>query len=138
HRGRRRDPVETISADFGNKSWRFRCKHGPVKARRPFIASVAAFLVIAVGFVAPQASAQGKAEAPAKALQRKAMDEDYLTTEFGKAAEKLEKAIKQCGDANCGAPLRAQLRRDLGVVQIGGQLDKEKGIQNLVEALKID
>jgi hypothetical protein len=30
------------------------------------------------------------------------------------------------------------LHRDLGVVQIGGQIDKEKGIQNFVEALKID
>jgi hypothetical protein len=109
-----------------------------VKAPRSFFVGIAAFFVIAVAFVAPRAEAQGKAEAPAKALQKKAMEEDYLTTEFAKAADKLDKAIKQCGDANCGPALRAALRRDLGVVQIGGQIDKEKGIQNFVEALKID
>lgn len=94
--------------------------------------------MLALAFLAPRASAQGKAEGPAKALQKKAMEEDYLATEFAKAADKLEKAIAQCGTDKCGAPLRAQLRRDLAVVQIGGQIDKEKGIGNLVEALKID
>jgi hypothetical protein len=104
------------------------------------------FLVIAVSlatgfalfFTAPNAQAQGKAEGPAKALQKKAMDEDYLATEFTKAQEKLEKAIAQCGTANCGAPLRSRLKRDLGVVQIGGGIDKEKGIANFVEAIKLD
>jgi hypothetical protein len=96
-----------------------------VKAPRSFFVGIAAFFVIAVAFIAPRAAAQGKAEAPAKALQTKAMDEDYLTTEFAKAAEKLDKAIKPCGDDQCGAPLRATLHRDLGVVQIGGQIDKE-------------
>ncbi|MBX3260682.1 MAG: hypothetical protein KIS78_30545 [Labilithrix sp.] len=101
------------------------------------------FLVpLAVGlallFASPAAVAQGKAEGPAKALQKKAMEEDYLATEFTKAAEKLEKAIGQCGTDKCSAQLRSRLKRDLGVVQIGGGIDKDKGIANFVEAIKLD
>lgn len=110
----------------------------PRKAPRSLFVAVAACLVVALAFIAPEAAAQGKAEGPAKALQKKAMEEDYLTTEFAKAAEKLDKAIAQCGTDKCGPALRSKLYRDLAVVQIGGQIDKEKGISNLVEALKID
>jgi hypothetical protein len=105
----------------------------------PFLRSVLALSVGALLFVATaHASAQGTAEAPAKALQKKAMDVDFLSTDFAKAQEKLEKAMAQCGADKCSAQLRALLRRDLAVVQISGGLDKEKGISNLVEALKID
>ncbi|MBX3207941.1 MAG: hypothetical protein KF764_23040 [Labilithrix sp.] len=93
---------------------------------------------LALFFAAPAARAQGKAEGPAKALQKKAMEEDYLATEFTKAAEKLEKAIGQCGTDKCSAQLRSRLKRDLGVVQIGGGIDKEKGIASFVEAIKLD
>lgn len=64
------------------------------------------------------------------------MEEDYLATDFTKAADKLQKAISQCGD--CSPALRSRLRRDLGVVQIGGGIDKDKGIANFVEAIKLD
>ncbi len=110
----------------------------PRNAPRSFFLAVATSLVVGLAFVAPDASAQGKAEGPAKALQKKAMEEDYLATEFGKAAEKLEKAIAQCGTDKCSPALRAKLHRDLGVVQIGGQIDKDKGIGHFVEAIKID
>lgn len=79
-----------------------------------------------------------KTEATAKALQKKAMEEDYLATEFTKAQDKLDKAVAACGADKCSAGTRALLKRDLGVVQIGGQLDKEKGIGNFVEAIKLD
>ena len=86
----------------------------------------------------PAFAQNAKVEATAKALQKKAMDEDYLATEFAKAQEKLDKALAACGTDKCSAALRAQLKRDLGVVQIGGQIDKEKGINNLAEAIKLD
>lgn len=97
--------------------------------------AVAAFTLF---WASPAVAQNAKVEAAAKALQKKAMDEDYLTTEFAKAAEKLDKAIAACGTDKCAAPIRAQLKRDLGVVQIGGQIDKEKGIGNFVEAIKLD
>ena len=110
-----------------------------MKIRKALAVVLSIGLAVALFFSPLPASAQNaKVEAGAKALQKKAMDEDYLATEFTKAAEKLEKAVAACGTDKCGAPIRAQLRRDLGVVQIGGQLDKEKGIGNFVEALKLD
>lgn len=99
---------------------------------------VLALFGVAVALVSPLALAQGKIENAAKALQKKAMEEDYLSTDFNKAVDKLQKAIAQCGDSSCSAALRARLRRDLGVVQIGGAIDKEKGIESFVEAIKID
>lgn len=95
-------------------------------------------LAFAVLVTAPGAHAQNKAEGTAKALQKKAMEEDYLATEFTKAQDKLEKAIAQCGTDKCSPTLRAHLKRDLAVVQIGGGIDKEKGIANFVEAIKLD
>jgi hypothetical protein len=103
---------------------------------RSFVVALAVALAVLV--VAPGARAQGKAEATAKALQKKAMEEDYLATEFTKAQDKLDKAVAQCGTDKCSTGLRARLKRDIGVIQIGGGLDREKGIASFVEALKLD
>lgn len=106
---------------------------------RGFAARFALFLALGLAllFVAPSASAQNaRVEGQATALQKKAMD-DYLQTDFTKAQDKLEKAVRIC-EGKCGPGLRARLHRDLAVVQIGGAIDKEKGINNFVEALKID
>ncbi|MFO0743103.1 MAG: hypothetical protein U0270_44935 [Labilithrix sp.] len=94
-------------------------------------------LGLALFLLAPGALADAKTEAAATGLQKKAMD-DYIATDFSKAQEKLDKAIAQCGESKCGPGLRAKLKRDLGVIQIGGAIDKEKGINNFVEALKLD
>lgn len=110
-----------------------------MKIRKALAVVLSIGLAAALFFAPLPASAQNaKVEAGAKALQKKAMDEDYLATEFAKAQEKLEKAVAACGADKCGAPARALIHRDLGVVQIGGQLDKEKGIGNFVAAIKLD
>ncbi|MGH7331105.1 MAG: hypothetical protein ACREJX_22375, partial [Polyangiaceae bacterium] len=54
------------------------------------------------------------------------------------AQDKLNKAISSCGTDKCSANLRALLKRDLGVVDIGGQLDKDAGIAAFVDAQKLD
>lgn len=108
------------------------------KASSAFALCLSIGFALAIGLFAPHASAQNKFEVAAKALQKKAMEEDYLTTEFAKAQDKLDRAIAQCGTDKCNASIRALLRRDLGVVLIGGQIDKDKGIQSFVDALKID
>jgi hypothetical protein len=109
------------------------------KAPRALAVVLSLGLFLSLVLSTETASAQNaKVEAAAKALQKKAMDEDYLATEFVKGQEKLDKALAACGADKCSAGLRAQLKRDLGVIQIGGQLDKEKGISNFVEAIKLD
>lgn len=93
----------------------------------------------AVLFLATGAGAQdAKVEAAAKALQKKAIQSDYLGTDFAKARAKLEKAIADCGTDKCGAPLRAQLQRDLGTVLVGGAVDVAAGVKAFAEALKLD
>ncbi len=95
--------------------------------------------ILCVLFLVSPAYAQNKAvEGQARGLQKKAMQEDYLATDFEKAQEKLSTAITKCGNDKCSAMMRAELRRDLGVVQIGGQIDKDKGMANWVEALKLE
>lgn len=90
-------------------------------------------------FLSPSAFAQDKkAEATAKALQKKAMGDDYLATDFAKAKEKLDKAIAACGTDKCNANLRALLKRDLGTVLIVGGADKAAGQAAFVEALAAD
>jgi hypothetical protein len=127
------------SRAFWPKKVRNRCNHGAVKIRNALAVALSIGLAVALTFVDLPAFAQNaKIEAAAKALQKKAMDEDYLATEWAKAAEKLDKAVAACGNDKCSAPLRAALHRDLGVVQIGGQIDKEKGIGNFVAAIKLD
>ena len=96
------------------------------------------FAVAALVSVSPAFAQNAKVEKEARALQKKAMEEDYLGTEFAAAQQKLDKAIAACGTDKCNVQMRAQLRRDLGVVLIGGQLDKDKGSAVFVEALKLD
>ena len=96
-----------------------------------------AFALSAV-FLSSAAFADKATESQAKALQKKAMDEDYLATDFSKAADKLTKAITLCGADKCSPAIRGALKRDLGVVDIGGQLDKDAGMTAFVDAIKID
>ncbi len=104
--------------------------------------SLLAAAALALGLVFAQAkpafAQNAKVEAGAKALQKKAMEEDYLATEFPKAKEKLEKAIAACGSDKCSPAVRALLQRDLGVVYIGGLNDKDKGQAAFAEAIKLD
>lgn len=76
-------------------------------------------------------------EAQARVLQRKAMDEDYLTLNFDKATDKLKQAIAKCGADKCAANLRALLRRDLSVIYSAGN-KKDLALLTMVDALKTD
>ncbi len=107
---------------------------------RPVSRFLALFVVL---FVSTKAFAQdppkvdAKVEAASKNLQKKAM-QDYVAIDFAKAREKLDKAIADCGADKCAAATRAQLHRDLGVVLVGGKLDRDKGVAAFAEAQKLD
>jgi hypothetical protein len=79
--------------------------------------ALALALALVVLAVARPAHADARTEAAAKALETKAMQEDYLATEFDKALDKLNQAAGKCGD-RCSNVLKAQIKRDIGVVQI--------------------
>ena len=62
----------------------------PPRTRRPALLAVF-FFVLAL--VAARPAWADSAESQARALQKKAMEEDYLTVDFDKALDKLNKAI---------------------------------------------
>lgn len=99
---------------------------------------VALTVLFLLAFPRAAAAQNAKVEASAKALQKKAMEEDYLATDFAKAKDKLDKAINACGADKCSAPTRALLKRDLGTVLVGGAIDKDAGVAAFAEAMKID
>ncbi len=89
-------------------------------------------------FAAPPApKAGGTPESQARALQKKAIDEDLLTVEFAAARQKLEKAAQLCSKT-CPASLKASIDRDLGVVLISGNIDKSAAVDAFVRAMKAD
>jgi hypothetical protein len=85
---------------------------------------------------AAQAQSHG-GEAAARALQKKAMEDDFLNTDFDKAADKMGQALAKCGTDKCGVQLRAQLKRDLSaVLSAAGKHDP--ALAAMIDALKID
>lgn len=116
--------------------------HYPRFAR--FSASLTFCAIFVVAIFSPTAAhaqaetkVDAKVETAAKALQKKAM-QDYVAIDFAKAREKLDKAIADCGADKCSASTRSLLHRDLGVVLIGGKLDRDKGVAAFAEAIKAD
>jgi hypothetical protein len=97
-------------------------------------------LLLALVFLlhAPLASAQSRVnEGAARALEKKAMEDDYLNTDFDKATDKLNQAIAKCGTDKCGVPVRAQLKRDLAAVQSAAG-HKDLALAAMTDAFKID
>jgi len=108
---------------------------------RPF-GSLAAFALSAVvlggvfAFPMP-ASAAGEKDKEALKLHDQAMDEDYLSVEFDKAAAKLKDALKKCGDDGCSPKVVGKLHIALGTVY-GGSNKLDQAKDEFVAALKAD
>jgi hypothetical protein len=71
-------------------------------------------------------------------LAKQAIEVDYLGTNFAAAEKKLTQALALCKGNACSAKVRAQVHRDLGVVDIAGLKKVDEGKKNFVEALKAD
>jgi hypothetical protein len=98
----------------------------------------AVLLALALCLFTSPAEAQNKAvETQARALQKKAMEDDYLNVDLDKAADKLNQAITKCGTDKCSANLRALLRRDLATVYSAAN-KKDEALATMVDALKLD
>lgn len=114
----------------------------PKRPAHRFVAGLitAAFALLAFGVVttwSAPACADGRTENAARGLEQKAMQEDYLATDFDKALEKLNQATAKCGTERCSSIVRAQLKRDIGVVQIAKQ-NREAAVAAFAEALRAD
>lgn len=82
-------------------------------------------------------AANPRIERAARALQKKAIEEDSLNVDYDSAIDKLQNAVTQCGTSNCSDGLRATLLRDLGAMQVLSG-DADGGASSFVAALKLD
>jgi len=93
--------------------------------------------LLALAFSAQIARAEPK-DHEAAALAKRAMDGDYLGTQFKDAEKKLQRALKLCQKQHCEGATRAQLHLDLAIVYIAGLKKKDKGKRELQAALAAD
>ncbi len=97
----------------------------------------ACLAALTVTFVAAAAFADARTEKEAQALEKKAIQEDFLNVDYRAAINKLRTAVKKCGANKCSASIRGALLRDLGAMQVlGGSVDEGKA--NFVDALAAD
>jgi hypothetical protein len=101
-------------------------------------ALAAALLAVGLVLTSRPAFADAKNEAAAKALEQKAMQEDYLNTDFDKAIDKLRQASAKCGSDKCSSIVRASIQVNVGVIQLAGKQNRDAAIAAFVDALKTD
>jgi hypothetical protein len=93
------------------------------------------FFVMGLG--SPARAQSASADARATATENGALD-DYLALHIGKAAQRLQAAIRQCGDTACSAHVRAHLHTTLGFVYGAGNKDLKAAREEFAEALRIE
>jgi hypothetical protein len=106
-----------------------------VRRRLSWLAIAVATLVVLLAL--PAFAADPKTEKDAQALQKKAIDEDFLNVNYAGAIKKLTTAVTKCGGDKCNSSLKASLHRDLGAMQVlNGSVDEGKS--NFAQAIGFD
>jgi hypothetical protein len=98
-----------------------------------------ALAIIVISGVAskPAFATDPKAEKEAQALQKKAIEEDYLNVDYAAAVKNLKAAALRCGADGCKPTVKGAILRDLGSMQIlGGALDEGK--LSFTQSLSLD
>ena len=87
----------------------------PAISRRlvPWIVVLVGLLVVRPAFAADPAI-----ESAAKALQKKAVEEDFLNLDYASAIKKLQQGIQKCDGDKCTSNTKGSLYRDLGAMQV--------------------
>jgi hypothetical protein len=94
-------------------------------------------IVTTVLVAAPALAADPKVEKEAQALQKKAIEEDFLNVDYPSAIKKLQSAIAKCGADRCAPAIKGGLLRDLGAMQILAGNDGD-GRASFAQALGVD
>jgi hypothetical protein len=83
------------------------------------------------------AAADPKVEKDAQALQKKAIEEDYLNVDYAAAVKNLRAAALKCGADGCRPTVKGAILRDLGSMQVlAGAIDEGK--LSFTQALALD
>lgn len=84
---------------------------------RPVVVSVLLAFAATLVTLAPDARADARTEAVAKAALKKAKA-DFKSMNYGTGATRLQKALRACGDTKCKPETRAALLLDIGAMQL--------------------
>jgi hypothetical protein len=85
----------------------------------------------------PAFAADPRIEKEARALQKKAVEEDSLNVDYPSAVKKLQSAAAKCDGDKCAPPTKAAILRDLGAMQILAGSEPE-GRASFGRALAVD
>ncbi len=94
-------------------------------------------VVVVASLVAVPAWADPATEGAAKALQKKAIEEDFLNLDYPSAIKKLQGAAAKCGGDKCSPPVKGAVLRDLGAMQVLAGNEGE-GRTSFGQALALD
>jgi hypothetical protein len=86
----------------------------------------------------PALGADANIEKQARALQKRAIEEDSLNVNYPEAVRKLAAAIGKCDGDKCNASLKGALYRDLGAMLILGGTSIDDGRGAFAKALGLD
>jgi hypothetical protein len=75
-------------------------------------------VVLVASLVAAPAWADPATESAVKALQKKAIEEDFLNLDYAAAIKKLQTGVSKCGGDKCSSTVKGSVFRDLGAMQI--------------------
>jgi hypothetical protein len=81
--------------------------------------------------------AQGPRDRQTRSLITNAM-EDYQNLEIDRAVERLQIALRGCGNGSCSPQVVARVHMSLGIVAVGGQQNNESGIESMARAISLD
>ena len=74
--------------------------------------------------------AQGPRDRQTRSLITNAM-EDYQNLEIDRDVERLQIALRGCGNGSCSPQVVARVHMSLGIVAVGGQQNTESGIESM-------
>ena len=94
-------------------------------------------VVLVASLVAVPAWADPATEGAVKALQKKAIEEDFLNMDYPAAIKKLQAAAAKCGGSSCSGNVKGSVLRDLGAMQILGGNDGD-GRASFGQAIALD
>ncbi len=109
---------------------------GVPSSSRGWAASLATSAALASVLVALPARAASP-DATASRLDKRAMNHDYLQTNFRAAEKKLKRAVKAC-QRGCSTKVLARVLRDLATVYIVGLKDPAHGLEAMQNAVAAD
>lgn len=108
--------------------------HNEMTSRRSTLLVGSFVILTSTAFAQPP---QGPRDRQTRSLITNAM-EDYQNLEIERAVERLQIALRGCGNGSCSPQVVARVHMALGIVAVGGQQNNDSGVESMARALQLD